>query len=354
MRSRPAVLFLCILLTISLPSVGQTTEKSEFLHLLGSFPEPCHLNVRVLESVHLVGGIRSKIEYTVEESDDYLGWPTDVVRAYLFVPDHAPGDKLPTVVAIHQDGPSTHLGKLEPTGLGGDLGLAYGRELFERGYVVIIPDRYYHGERRPLAASDHPGSNQMRDLRLWLKRAGQMILRGRTHLGKEVYDLKRAVDVLVSHPFVDPSRIGAIGHSAGGNVLVYFMFADERISCGVSSVGFFELLDFFGLEDPSFANAVFALPGLAEIGRSADYLGWIAPRPFLMTRGLAERSSSEASRVHVEETRRIEQHARRRYAKLGASDRLETIYFEGGHAFPDSVKQQAFSWLDSHLKGPRR
>jgi len=62
-----------------------------------------------------------------------------------------------------------------------------------------------------------------------------MILTGRTYFGKEVYDLMRAVDVLYSFDFIDKEKIGAIGHSAAGNVLVYFMFVDKRIKVGVSS-----------------------------------------------------------------------------------------------------------------------
>lgn len=36
----------------------------------------------------------------------------------------------------------------------------------------------------------------------------------------------RAIDVLYLYNFVNREKIGAIGHSAGGNVLVYFMFVE--------------------------------------------------------------------------------------------------------------------------------
>jgi len=217
--------------------------------------------------------------------------------------------------------------------------------------VVICPDRYYHAERRPIPSPDTTGSHPMQDLRLWLKRAGQLILSGRTHLGKEVYDLMRAVDVLQTYQFVDKNRIGAIGHSAGGNVLVYFMFVDKRVKVGVSSVGFFELMDFFNLKDPSFSNSVFALPGLARVGRSTDYLAFLAPRPFFMTRGLHERETEEGSAQHVAETKTVEAYAAQRYAKVGAAEMLKVVYFEGGHAFPPEIREQAYEWLDRHLKG---
>lgn len=160
----------------------------------------------------------------------------------------------------------------------------------------------------------------------------------------------RGVDVLTTLDFVDQGRIGAIGHSAGGNVLVYFMFMDQRIKVGVSSCGFYELLDDFNDRDHSFSNSVFAIPGLARIGRSAGYLAHIAPRPILMTRGLHELSTEEGSQQHVERTRRMEQYARAHYEQLGASERLVVKYFDGGHEFPKEMRDVAYKWIDRHLK----
>jgi predicted esterase len=239
---------------------------------------------------------------------------------------------------------------MEPAGLGGDADQHYGVELFERGYVVICPDRYGHAERRRIPNAETAGSEMMRDLGLWLKWSGQLILEGRTDFGKETYDLMRAVDVLYALDFVDRESIGAIGHSAGGSVIPYFMFVDKRVKTAVSSCGFFELLEFFNDQTRSFANSVFALPGLAKVGSSADYLALLAPRPVLLTRGLKEIGIPQADSQHVAETRRIEKHARERYAALQASDKLKAIYFDGGHSFPDSVRNQAYQWLDTFLK----
>jgi dienelactone hydrolase len=343
-------IYLSIFVFLLASCTTQKSNKGELLDILGSFPKPPSLQIKTLETVSLDKGIRYKLEYTVEEADTLFDRPVDKVRAYLFVPNHNENEKLPAIVAIHQDGPNTHLGKSEPAGLAGDKNLCYGLELFQRGYVVICPDRYYHAERRRIPNPDKAGSNMMRDLNRWLKWAGQLILKGRTHFGKEVYDLMRAVDVLYTYDFVDKDKIGAIGHSAGGNVLVYFMFADSRIKVGASSCGFYELIDDFNDKDPSFSNSVFALPNLANVGKSVDYLAYIAPRPFLMTRGLHELQSEEASKQHVMKTKSIESYARRRYKELNASDKLKAIYFEGGHDFPPDIRGQVYAWLDANLK----
>ncbi len=63
--------------------------------------------------------------------------PVDRIRAYLFEPSHNPGTRLAAMVAIHQDGPQSHMGKLETAGLAGDKNISYGLELFQQGYVVL-------------------------------------------------------------------------------------------------------------------------------------------------------------------------------------------------------------------------
>jgi len=81
-------------------------------------------------------------------------------------------------------------------------------------------------------------------------RFGQLILNGRTGLGKRIYDLMRASDVLYSLDEIDKNRIGAIAHSGGGNYLVLFMFVDKRVKLGVSSCGFNDLIDTYNYITP--------------------------------------------------------------------------------------------------------
>jgi hypothetical protein len=99
--------------------------------------------------------------------------------------------------------------------------------------------------------------------------------------------------------------------------------------------------------------ATSALPGLAKVGKSADYLAAIAPRPILLTRGTREWAGhpdgERRSAEHVQETVELERYARERYTSLNAGNNLRVIYFRGGHAFPFSVKGEAYHWLDGYL-----
>ena len=340
------------------PAVDTSAEQRAALRaLLGDFPTGVPLDLDTLERVAIEGGTRLKVSYTAELPDTLFSTPIDRIAAYLFVPDHAPGEQLPAVVAIHQDGPQAHLGKAEPAGLAGADNMHYGLELFRRGYVTICPDRFYHAERRRIVGADTAGTNWDRNSSMLSHWTGQLLSQGRTATGKEVYDLMRTTDVLTRLPMVDTARIGAIGHSAGGYNLVYFLFADERIKVGASSCGFFEVLDVYNEQAAKKRGADAAIPGLAQVGRGADYLVHVAPRPVLLTRGLWEWGMRgkwrDYSIAHVEETKDIVAHARPAYAAQGAEDHLRAIYFEEGngqHAMPPGVKEQVYAWLDGYLK----
>jgi hypothetical protein len=128
------------------------------------------------------------------------------------------------MIAIHQDGPQSHIGKSEPSGLIGDKNLFYGLEQFQRGYVVICPDRFGHAERRRVSPNDLTSIDPERDDGLFNHRLGQLLLRGRTAFGKETYDRMVATDILMSLDYVDTHRVGAIGHSAVVTISSFFCF----------------------------------------------------------------------------------------------------------------------------------
>lgn len=136
---------------IAMASVAQTTTINRndiLISLLGEMPEREPLNTDTLEYTALDGGNRYKIRYFIEAGNPALDTPDDWGYAYLFVPTLTKGEKAPAVVAMHQDDIYYHIGKSEPAGLMGDSTMQYGKELFERGYIVICPDRFYHADRR--------------------------------------------------------------------------------------------------------------------------------------------------------------------------------------------------------------
>ncbi|MDO3641102.1 S9 family peptidase [Mucilaginibacter sp. L3T2-6] len=349
---------LFVILVFSLSSYAQK-NKGLLLKLLGDMPKPPPLTVDTLGKVSIDGGWRYKIRYLSEDSNTYFHSPKDYIDAYLFIPRHTKDTKLPAIIAIHQDGAHNYIGKDEPAGIAGDEDQHYGIELFKRGYIVICPDRFCHGNRRRIANPDTTADlwneGTILSIEHW---GGQLLSIGRTAMGKEVYDLERTMDVLYSIPAVDKSRIGAIGHSAGGNALAYFMFADPRVKLGVSSCGVFEMANWYDEKAPMKRYTFTVIPNFVNVARTSDFVALIAPRPFLMTRGLWEwgqETDEEKTKSidHVKATRLLYNEALPYYATLKSGKDLKVIYFDedgGRHAFPTKLKRQVYEWIDSYLK----
>ena len=112
--------------------------------------------------------------------------------------------------ALH---PTGALGKKRSTARETDR--AYGRELAERGYIVLAPDYPTFGDY-PCDFSDP-------------RFASGSILGVFNHI--------RCIDWLVSRDDVDAGRIGAIGHSLGGHNAMFLAALDERVKATVSSCG---------------------------------------------------------------------------------------------------------------------
>ncbi|MFM7323242.1 MAG: alpha/beta hydrolase [Armatimonadota bacterium] len=128
-----------------------------------------------------------------------------VVPADLQVPAKPQGRK-PAVILLH--------------GLGGNrkqLGLL-ATMLNGKGYVTLAIDAAGHGER-PKYGTNGPDSMSLEDMR--------------TLGAQTVVDLRRAVDLLVGNPDVDPNRIGYLGASMGGILGARFYSDDPRVKAGV-------------------------------------------------------------------------------------------------------------------------
>jgi predicted esterase len=76
-------------------------------------------------------------------------------------------------------------------------------------------------------------------------------------------------------------------------------------------------------------------------------LGLIAPRPLLLTAADDDNIFPNSGWS----TRQAEARLAPVYAALGADGkRLESFYFQGGHAFPEESEQRAFAFIDRWLR----
>jgi len=286
--------------------------------VMGPFPGKPHrvpLDVKLIEEVKVGNLTRRKVTY---QSD-----ATDRVPAYIFLPADKPPAKIPALLALHQ---TTQLGRDEPAGLG-TQDMAYGLELAQRGYVVIVPDYPSFGEHKYDFAKSGYASGSM----------------------KAVWDNVRAVDLLTSLPEVDTDRIGVIGHSLGGHNALFTALYDPRLKAVVSNCGFSSMRK----DDlPSWSGPVYMPRIKSEFGNDVSKLPFdfhevvaaIAPRAVLAI--AAEKDNDfDASGV-----RDVMAAAAVVYKLHKAEDRLSAHYPKGPHAFPPDARKIAYEFLDKHLK----
>lgn len=256
------------------------------------------------------------------------------IPAYLFLPEDERTEaekskgtaKRAAILCLQQ---TTDVGKDEPAGLRGDATLKYALELAERGFVTLAPDYPSFGEY-PFDFLPARGYD-----------SGSM---------KAVWDNMRVVDLLQSLPEVDAERIGCIGHSLGGHNAIFTAVFEPRIKVIVSSCGFTNLRK----DDiPSWTGPRY-MPRLASRFDSDpakvpfdfhELIGALAPRPFFAS------AATRDSDFDVSGVRDVMQAAQPIYKLYAAEASLTATYPDAVHSFPDESRQQAYSFLELHLRG---
>ena len=309
------------------PSTGARLSRERLLQLLGETPaSPPPLRPEVLERVDLGDVVREKVTYAVEQGER--------VPAWLFVPKSGTGRR-PAILCHHQHGGQFQVGKDGPAGLGATPDQHYALELARRGYVTLAPDALAFNERQDATGKLKDGNYERYE-------AMYRLTEGRTLQGKYVWDARRALDYLETRPEVDPSRLGMVGHSLGGQETLYVTAIDTRIQAAVSSCGFGSLRTL--KRDHINHNFALFVPELARHGDYAAVLSLVAPRPFLVA---ARTDDTIFPRDGIEET---VAGARAAYEAAGAADRLGTFYEPGPHQFSAALREAAYAWLDRWLK----
>ena len=309
-------------------------REDRILNCLGRMPEkPDNPDVRVLE-VHNMGTHERKlIEYSVE--------PGERITAWLLVP-MGMEEGVPAIVACHQHAGEYYLGKSEPAGLTRNSMYHYGLDLCLRGYVVLCPDHLGFEDRRPKEFLRRE-NGALEDAQYERFLLCQYIANGSTLQAKYLSDLTVAVDVLGSLPVVDANRIGAIGHSLGGQETLWLTWFDHRIKAAVSSCGFGQIQSI--LRDHVAHNlAMFTFDFLNQAGDVHALVKGIAPRAFLMTNG------TEDPLFPMDGVYDIIANAETHFAEMGVPERFKAVVFQEEHCFPKEIREDAYHFLDRFLK----
>ncbi|MHA2170705.1 MAG: alpha/beta hydrolase family protein [Candidatus Kariarchaeaceae archaeon] len=288
-------------------------------------------NVEIHEEIERSNYTEQKLQYAVGED-------ADPISTYVCFPNNIK-DPVPGILVLHQFNP---LGKEEVAGIKGHPDLAYGRELVQRGYVVLMPDYLPFGERQ------YEGTEQFDTLPFYEKYPEWSMV------GKNVEDTKAALDILCALDQVDQERIGCIGHSHGGHNTIFGMAMDERIKVGVSNCG----MSVFTHEDReirlewSREDEYIYIPKLRKhfledfpVPFDIDEVAaLIAPRPFLNISAyfdFAFGNQEFLAQTGVE--------LYQVYQLLEKTDHFSYFMHGNDHSFPQYARELAYQWLDKFL-----
>jgi len=338
---------------------GRASISSGLAYLPASVPLDVRLKLRV-----------SRTGYELRVIS-FAGTSHYRIPAFLLIPEGK--GPFPAVVALHDHGGEYYFGKEKLVEMDQEHaaltsfkktyydGRSYASELARSGYVVVVADCFYWGERRltytypptsyrqAIAGLDASSERYVSVVDDFLEqRTADLITllgyNGLNWLGIVSYDDMRAVDLLVSLPEVDSRRIGCIGLSGGGFRSTYLAGRDARIHAGVIVAWMTTLPTTLDLAEKSHADifdsyvvhAGLDHPDVASLGAPDCAL-------FVLNCGRDELFTAEGMRLAVERIRGI-------YQNLNHAERFQARVYDVPHLFNTQMQKEAFLWLDRWLK----
>ena len=294
----------------------------------GPWPEPCDLKPQVRGTQQKDGYRIETLRYEVE--------PGDRVPALLLVPDGVSATSPAAAVCVwHQHNGEWHLGKSEPAGLAGNPMHDTGARLARLGYVVLCPDALCFEERVDPTGKLKAGNWERAEFTRY-------VLQGRSMAWKNILDMRRAVDYLVTRPEVKADRIGCYGHSMG-STHAYMVGPWEprlKVLVGNCCLPTYEAI----VRDRILHCWPNYVPGLLQYGDTPDIVALIAPRRLHLNLGGKDTWSP------VADVRRALPRMQKAWADAGAADKF-SIFIEDdqGHVLSDAMWERVKSTFKSDL-----
>lgn len=323
--------------TLTMPAAvrrRQQWSRETFWKLVGGEPERTPLNLRT------VGGFERE-HYRVEKLL-YESQPNLYVPANLYIPKSY---KPPFPGVLFQMGHTQN-------GKAGDTYQRCCQGLAQLGYLVLGFDPMGQGERiyypdasgikSRIAHHDEEHSHAGR----------QMLLVGDSATRMQTWDAVRSLDVLASHPLVDPKRIGATGQSGGATTTMFISAVDDRIAAAAVCSGNTENFACANFNAPgSSDDAEQDFPGSGPLGFDRwDCLYPLAPKPLLVSVSDKDFFGTYSPR-YISNGWEEFQKLRKVYGVLGKEDQIAWGGTPLPHALSYDTRLQVYSWFARWLKG---
>lgn len=319
-----------------------TPEK--FMELIGYNEIKLNNNIEILSEEKFDKYTRKLIRYEANLNEK--------VEAYLLIPSNIKG-KVPGILAIHGNNKSEDykFGKSTAAGVVKDDELSYGLELCLNGYVVICPDRFPYESRRLEKSNLYDGFMKKGSVRKNINvnenyrifRCNQLLYNGCTEIGKEMFEMKRAIDVLQNINEVDSDKIAVIGSEEGGLFAMLSMFLDKRIKVGSTNYNMYFSSNLYN-NDIKFIKGFdicLAVPGLKKYDAEYDILSGIAPRPFIFTQ-----NSKNDFQLYFE---KVNERVREKYLDMRVPNKYSRIVFKSESSFPQDIRDKCYYWIDKWI-----
>jgi len=257
-------------------------------------------------------------------------WPDVFAYGILLVPkDLKPGERRPVVVCQH--GLEGRPSDVADPKLDAPAYHQYAVRLAQKGFITFAPQNPYIGEDRfrLIQRKAHP-----------LKLALFSFIIGQH---------QRLLEWLAQQPFVDPQRIGFYGLSYGGKTAVRVPPLLDGYALSICSADFNEWIWKNTSVEERYSYLVtreydMVEFDLANVANYAELASLMAPRPFMVERG-------HADRVAPDEWVAYEYAKVRRFyvTQMKMPDRTEIEFFDGPHTING---RGTFDFLRRHLRWP--
>jgi dienelactone hydrolase len=228
--------------------------------------------------------------------------------------------------------------------------------LVQLGYVVLAFDPMGQGERiyypqpkdatrtRLSSADDEhtiPGQ--------------QLLLTGESSTLLQTWDAVRSLDVLASHPLVDPKRLASTGNSGGGTLTMMLAAVDDRLAVAAPSCP----------NSENFACEDFNPPGSTDDaeqnfvnGAPAGFDRWdtlypLAPKPLLVVLS-GKDFFGTYSPSYIKNGRQEYAKLASVYKALGHEDRIKWHESPLPHGFNHEARMQVYQWFRQWLQDEKK
>ena len=352
-----------LILLVLIPFVGRA-----YVPETGSTVRP---QMKILATEDRDGYKCSYIEFSTQKNER--------IKAYLLVPDEASRfNKLPAVLMLHDHGARFDIGKeklvkpiAETLDEGTDDhimkssqqwidknfdGTYFADALAKEGYVVLVSDALYWGERSSDDA--HRWSELTYSTPETRKENKETIktLKTKVYEGqREVYDSLQqdgviwaekmlrddiaSARLLRSLPYVDKDNIGAFGFSMGAHRCWMLAAFCEEVKCGVALSWMTELDREAEMSASDYSMAIMPMREIMDFGDIGKFL---APKPMLFLSGTSDHLFPK------DKVERAYEKLQNHYAEC--RDKIQTLFFEGGHHCGKEVQSTIRDYFDRHLK----